>query len=43
MELTLSEAGSWQVDRGHGLPSGQRNGDRLRLPPYGVFAARAGG
>ncbi|ALN82665.1 alpha amylase, catalytic domain protein [Lysobacter antibioticus] len=42
-ELTLPEAGAWHTDHGHGLPSGERTGDRLRLPPYGVFAARAAG
>ncbi len=42
-ELNLSEAGTWHIDHGHGLPSGERTGDRLRLPPYGVFAARATG
>ncbi|WP_057973317.1 alpha-glucosidase [Lysobacter antibioticus] len=42
-ELALPEAGAWHTDRGHGLPSGERVGERVRLPPYAVFAARAAG
>jgi alpha-glucosidase len=42
VELALPMQGDMQIIEGHGLAQGQRDGDRLLLPAYGAWFARAG-
>ncbi|MGO4777765.1 alpha-glucosidase, partial [Lysobacter sp. 2RAB21] len=41
--VELGERADWIADDGHGLPCGHLQGQRLILPAYGMYAARARG